>query len=122
METAPKFYVVAERYNPQLGTYLAAVYVGKRKENKNTVSCVFDYYGSKKSLKFEKNPCGAWQLHYFAGKDNCVYGSMSYFAFDTPELAKAYLEGKWGGKDTTVGPGCAFKLEECLEKIQKSVE
>ena len=108
-EATVKMYLVAERYNPQLGTYLFDVWVGKRRDNKNTVSCSFDWHGSKTSLKFFKETGGAYKQHYYAGKDNSIYGSMSYYAFDMAEDVARYLKDKWAE---------SRKLEECLKKIE----
>ena len=93
-KTAAKFFIVAERHNPQLGTYLSKVYIGKRRDNKASITCVFDNFDYRESLSFSlcANTDGG---HYCLNTDRCVYGSMSYYGFETAESAKAYLEKNW---------------------------
>lgn len=90
-----KFFIVAERHNPQLGTYLSNVYVGKRRDNKTSITCVYDDYGSQSSLRFSMYANLEDGTHYCLNAKDCVYGSMSYYGFETAEQAKAYLEKNW---------------------------
>ena len=90
-----KFYVVAERDNPQLGTFLSNVYVGKKRITKNAVSCSIDYYGSTKNLKFSLSMSGPYRKHTFVGRDDSIYGSMYYYGFDNIEDAIGYLKDEW---------------------------
>lgn len=113
MKAIDKFYIVAERYNPQIGTYLSDVYVGKKRNNKDSISCQFDYYGSKKTLKFSIgtiidriNLCN--EYHYCFNPGNCVYGNMNYYGFDTCDKAKAYLESQWPKH---------YNYEKCMKKL-----
>ena len=92
---AEKFYIVAERNNPQLGTYLSGVYVGRKRVNKNSISCTFDYYGSSRTLKFGLVGSGDIHGHYCLGGTDCVYGSMSYLGFETAREAQIYLDRNW---------------------------
>lgn len=92
---AEKFYVVAERNNPQLGTYLFEVIVGTRRNNKASISCRYDYYGSSRTLKFGLNGVGDLHGHYCISSDNCVYGSMTYRGFETAREAQIYLDRNW---------------------------
>lgn len=103
-----RFFIVAERNNPQLGTYLSNVYVGKRRNNKTTLTCTFDYYGSSKSLRFSFCANTADGIHYCLNGGDCVYGSMSYFGFATQDKAKAYLDKNWAGHRN---------YESCCEKL-----
>lgn len=89
-----KFYVIAERYNPQLGLYLMALYIGKKRVNKNSISCSFDYYGSSKTLKFSLGVDKDGKHSCISG-DNSIYGSVNYYGFDSVEETKAYLEANW---------------------------
>jgi len=92
---AEKFYVVAERINPQLGTYLSAIYIGKKRINKNSISCTFDYCGSSRTLKFGLNGVGDIHGHYCLGSGDCVYGSMTYYGFETAREAQIYIDRNW---------------------------
>ena len=94
-KTAAKFFIIGERYNPQIGTYLSRVYVGKRRDNKASITCVFDNFGSRESLRFSLCANTTDGSHYCLNTGRCVYGSMSYYGFETAELAKAYLKKNW---------------------------
>ena len=92
---AEKLYIIAERLNPQLGTYLSAAYVATRRNTKSSIIATFDYYGDKRKLKFEryKNPDSG--AHCDTGETECAYGGMAYYGFDTPDEALAYLKAHW---------------------------
>ena len=90
-----KFYVVAERINPQLGIYLSDVYVGTKRTNQRSISFTFDYFGSPRVIKFELHADPINHAHCDGGDDNCVYGSMAYYGFEKAEDARAYLERRW---------------------------
>jgi hypothetical protein len=108
-EAAEKFYIVAERDNPQLGTYLSDVYIGKKRINKNSLSCSFNYYGSSKTLKFTLGVSrDNYAKHSCISGDNSIYGSMSYFGFDTAEDAKNYIESKWSSH---------YNFNKCMKKL-----
>lgn len=103
-----KFYIVAERDNPQLGIYLSNVYIGKRRDKDGYIICSFDYYGSRKSLKF-----------YFGmndGKHNCtnpgnsLYGSMDFYGFDSAEEAKDYLKRNWSK---------SINFDRCMNELNR---
>ena len=89
-----KFYIVAERDNPQLGTYLSNVFVGTKRINKNSISCRFDDCGSR-TLKFGLVGVGDIHGHYCCRSGNCVYGSMIYRGFDTAREAQIYIDRNW---------------------------
>lgn len=91
-KSAEKFYIVAIRHNPQLGSYVSGAYVGSKRMNKNSVSGVFDYYGSRKSLRFSLHADSVFQSHFCLTDDNCVYGSMEYYGFDDSKDARNYIE------------------------------
>ena len=91
---AEKFYIVAERDNPQLGTYLSNVFVGTKRINKNSISCQFDDYGSR-TLKFGLVGSGDDNMHYCTSSSECVYGSMIYRGFETAREAQIYLDRNW---------------------------
>lgn len=89
-----KFYIVAERDNPQLGTYLSNVFVGTKRINKNSISCRFDDCGSR-TLKFGLVGVGDDNMHYCISSGDCVYGSMIYRGFETARDAQRYLDSNW---------------------------
>lgn len=91
---AEKFYIVAERDNPQLGTYLSNVFIGTKRVNKNSISCRFDDYGSR-TLKFGLVGSGDGNMHYCTSPDICAYGSMIYRGFETAREAQQYLDHNW---------------------------
>lgn len=91
---AEKFYIVAERDNPQLGTYLSNVFVGTKRINKNSISCRFDDCGSR-TLKFGLVGVGDIHGHYCINSGSCVYGSMIYRGFETAREAQLYLDRNW---------------------------
>ena len=91
---AEKFYIVAERNNPQLGTYLSNVFVGTKRVNKNSISCRFDDCGSR-TLKFGLVGVGDIHGHYCINAGGCVYGSMTYRGFETAREAQIYLDRNW---------------------------
>lgn len=101
------FYIVVERDNPQLGTYLNNVYVGKRRDRDSYILCSYDYYGQRKSLKFSlgKNNDGA---HWCINPGSSVYGSMEYYGFDSADEAKTYLKSNWANSKN---------LQGCLDKL-----
>lgn len=104
-----KFYIVAERINPQLGTYLSDVYVGTKRVNKQSISCVYERFGEKQTMRFEKYIEPENHSHCDIGGDNCVYGSMAYYGFDKPEDAAAYLTKRWPKH---------YNFERCMKKLQ----
>lgn len=106
-----KFYIVAERDNPQLGTYLMNVYVGKKRINKYSLSCTFDYYGSPKTLKFTLG-VGRDNKHSCINGDNSIYGSVYYFGFDTIEDARKYLEANWSDH---------YNFKKCIDKLGQPI-
>ena len=91
---AEKFYIVAERDNPQLGTYLSNVFIGTKRINKTSISCRFDDYGSR-TLKFGLVGVGDIHGHYCISSGSCVYGSMIYYGFETAREAQIYLDRNW---------------------------
>ena len=103
-----KFYIVAERYNPQLGTYLSNVFVGKRRDNKASITCVYENCGYKESLRFSCCANMTDGIHYCLNTKGCLYGSMSYYGFESAELAKAYLEKHWSKHR---------RFEQCVAKL-----
>lgn len=94
-KSAEKFYVVVERNNPQLGTYLSEVIVGTRRNNKESISCRYDFYGSSRTLKFGLAGVGDIHGHYCINAGGCVYGSMTYRGFETAREAQIYLDRNW---------------------------
>ena len=90
-----KFYIIAERQNPQLGTYLSNAFVGTKRVNKRSISTSYEYLGSKRTMKFELSADNASKAHCDLGGDGCVYGSMAYYGFDSLEDAVAYLDKRW---------------------------
>ena len=103
-----KFFIVAERHNPQIGTYLSDVYVGVRRNNKQSITCTFEYFGEKRSLRFSEYALYENKIHSCLNAGNCLYGSMSYYGFESAELAKAYLEKNWSKY---------YKFARCIEKL-----
>lgn len=103
-----KFYVVAERHNPQLGTYLSNVFVGTRRNNKASITCSYENGGYKESLRFSCCVNTTDGIHYCLNTHACVYGSMSYYGFESAELAKAYLEKHWSTH---------HRFESCIAKL-----
>ncbi len=93
-KSAEKFYIVAERDNPQLGTYLSNVFVGTKRLNKNSISCRFDDCG-RRTLKFGLVGVGDDNMHYCSSSSECVYGSMIYRGFETARDAQTYLDRNW---------------------------
>lgn len=112
MKNTEKFYIVAERYNPQLGTYLSDVFVGAKRVNKTSISCRFDFHGSPKTMRFSLSKYVDSDTGHFYHSpvmfQSCVYGSMYYSGFDTAEEAKAYLETKWSNH---------HNFEKCMAKL-----
>lgn len=104
-----KFYIVAERQNPQLGTYLSDVHVGARRNNKQSITCTFEYLGEKRSLRFSDYAMHESKIHSCVNAGNCLYGSMSYYGFDTLEAVTAYLEKNWSKH---------YNFERCMKKLQ----
>lgn len=94
-KTAEKFFIVAERHNPQLGTYLSDVIIGTKRVNKNSISCRYDYYGETRSMKFTLHSSGDLHGHYCIDSGSCVYGSMSYYGFERAADAQIYLDRNW---------------------------
>jgi len=92
----PKFFIVAIRYNPQIGLYLSNVIVGDKRENKNTISCKYDFYGDRKSLRFGYSTATDGS-HYCLSPDKSLYGSMTYYGFDTAAGAKSYIDNHFSG-------------------------
>lgn len=108
-KSAEKFYVVVERNNPQLGTYLSEVIVGTRRNNKESISCRYDFYGSSRTLKFTLHGNGDINGHYcIGGSSNCLYGSMSYYGFERAADAQIYLDRNWA---------TSRKYAECSAKL-----
>ena len=93
---AEKFYIVAESNNPQLGTYLSDVIAGKKRVNKCSISCCYDYYGDSRTLKFTQHSSSERNNgHFCIDNGSCCYGSMTYIGFDSAADAKAYLDANW---------------------------
>ena len=105
------FYIVVERDNPQLGTYLNDVYIAKARDKGNYLLCTFDYYGSRKSFRFStsKNRDGS---HWCINPGESVYGSMNYYGFDTAEDAKEYLEANWSDH---------HNFKKCMDKLGQPI-
>ena len=108
MKTPEKFYIVAERYNPQLGMYLCDVIVGNKRVNKNSITCVYNFYGSTEKMKFAKEAYNNNGCHECLSKDNCIYGSMHYIGFETAENAKTYLDNRWSKE---------HRYQSCIAKL-----
>lgn len=108
--TPEKFYIVAERDNPQLGTYLSDVFVGKRRDKDGYILCSYDYYGSRKSLKFAFGMNDG--KHWCINPGSSVYGSMDYYGFDTAEEAKEYLEANWSDH---------HNFKKCMDKLGQPI-
>lgn len=103
-----KFYIVAERNNPQLGTYLSNVFVGTKRVNKKSITCQFDD-GCSRSLKFGLVGYGEFHNHNCISSESCVYGSMVYRGFDTAHEAQIYLDRTWPSSN---------KYEKCSKLLK----
>lgn len=104
-----KFYIIAERLNPQLGTYLSDAFVGTKKVNMTSISVRYDHLGLKCSLKFSLYANNPDKMHYDKCGNGCAYGSMAYYGFDTFEDAAAYLSKHWSKH---------YRYESCLAKLK----
>ena len=97
-KSTEKFYIVAIRHNPQLGSYVYGAHVGTKRMNKRSISSSFDYYGSRKSIRFSLHADSVFHSHYSFMDDDSVYGSIEYYGFDAREDAKHYLETSFPSK------------------------
>ena len=93
LKNGKKVFVVAVRYNPQLGDYLTngeiATVVAV---NKNTFRAKMpDWDGSMKTVTYCISRNGR---HVRKEADRSVYGSMSHFAFDDRAQALDFLKIK----------------------------
>ena len=104
-----KFYIIAERHNPQLGTYLSGAYIAAKRVNKCSITATYDYYGTKRKMKFDlyKNPSNG--VHIGISDSECAYGSMAYYGFDTLDKALIYLKTCWPNH---------YNLDRCLKALQ----
>ncbi len=69
------YFIIATRFNPQIGSYPMDLMVGKViRHNKGSVTVRYEQYGFKHTLCFDDAPAFA----YCQSKSDCIYGDVEY--------------------------------------------